>query len=502
MIRFNSKPALKTVYVGFGQGGCRIVDVFASFKTSEGIPHYATYGLNSNKNDFMELKHIPQTNLVSLDLNGFGKDPTEAIDVLSLHKPSQVKIDNFVDNFYDPEADLIVFCASMGGGTGTSTIIKTLEAYIEKYINPQINFALGKMLESKGITMEQFNTLPLEQRNMAKLRAFDVAYKMNRIKKIGIIATIPVRSDGPNTLAQVNKFTNYLWQLAKNPLKGIAFVTFPDNQKFYDDWSKDKDRLQQKNYRDYANYQTAEVFHELNLGTNMGGTDVTFDPKDFRKVMLEGEGCLNINRLSTNSNQITSSNDMYDLLSTSFGGSLLHAPIVLQEKDEETQQIQHQKVFNVGLLTVTNSELKDIGSAYLDEVKEHISSSLYLNGSIFTGTVNLSKTAFQTVAYTFYKTMGLPERLSKGLVEELNQYRQQKGSLTFKTDTIASANTSFATERSLENIQEVSLTGSLGAGLDFLSGFETSKDTSVKEENNGHALGSNDDSLDWIKNWE
>ncbi|MEX3623642.1 cell division protein FtsZ [Viridibacillus arvi] len=477
-----------------------MVDVFASFKTTDGQPCYKTYGLNSNRNDFMELKNIPQGNLVSLDLNGFGKDPSEAIDILSMHEPSQHKISNLVDAFYNKEDDLIVFCAAMGGGTGTSTVVKTLETYIEKHVNPQIDFVLNKMLEREKISQEQFNSLPLDQKNIARVRAMDTAYKLNRIKKVGIIATIPVRSDGPNTLEQVNKFTNYLWQLAKNPLKGIAFITFPDNQKFYDDWYKSKDVLKQKNYRDFANVQTAEVIHELNLGTNMGGTDVTFDPKDFRKVILEGEGCLNINRLSVNSSKITSSRDMYELLNTSFRGSLLHAPIVLQElDDEESQQLVHQKVFNVGLLSVTNDDLKDIGSSYLDEVKETISSNLYLNGSIFTGNVNLSKTAFQTVAYTFYKTLGLPERLSKGLVEELNQYREQKGSVQFKTDNIQEA-AAISNDRNFDDIKEVSLNGSLGTGLSFLNPT-TPTEITDEENNSKQSLGSASNDLSWLKDW-
>ena len=512
MIRFNSQPALKTSFIGFGQGGCRIVDIFASFKGIDGKPYYSTYGLNSNRNDFMELKFIPQNNLVSLDKNGFGKDPSEAIDVLSMDETSKLKINNLVERFYDEEKDLFIFCTTLGGGTGTSTIVKTLEAYIDKYITPKIEKVLKRMLEQEGISIEQFNQFPLEQQNQAKIKAFQTGFKLGFIKKVGIIATIPVRSDGPNTLAQVNKFANYLWQLAKNPLKGIAFITFPDNQKFYDVWSKNKESLPQTNYRDYANIQAAEIFHELNMATNMGGTDVTFDPKDFRKVMLEGEGCLNLNRIAKNVNQITSSQDMYDLLKAAFEGSLLHEHIRLQvpsendvKMDDEFSKTQmiHQKVFNVGLLSITNNDKKDLGSAYLDEVKEHIANTIYMNGSIFTGNVKLEKTSFQAVVYAFYKTLGLPERLSKGLVEELDQYRKQKGSVKFNTDTIQTVET-LANDQDISAIQEVSIEGSLSAGLGFLKGNlsdQTSDNTETdknEEKNTTSSLGSN---LDWLKDW-
>lgn len=489
MIRFNSQPSLNVSLIGFGQGGCRIVDVFASFKTSEGKPYYKTYGLNSNRNDFMELKHIPQDNLVSLDLNGFGKDPSEAINVLNLHDESQQKINNLIDRVYSKDDDLIVFCATLGGGTGTSTIVKTIEMYIKKYIEPEINHVLKAILQKENISPEKFQQLPENKKKLAKVKAAELAYKLDRIKKIGIIATLPVRGDGPNTLSQVNKFTNYLWTLAKNPLKGIAFISFPDNQKFFDEFSKNKDVLKARNYRDFANEQVAEVFHELNLATNMGGTDVTFDPKDFRKVMLEGEGCLNINRTTVNSSKVSSSGDMYELLSDTFQGSLLHDPIVLQELDEGSNELIHQKVFNVGLLTVTNDDLKDISSSYLDEVKDSLSTSLYLNGSIFTGYVNVPKTSYRAVAYTFYKTHGLPSRLSKGLVEELNEYRQRKGAIKFKADSIEKAQ-SETLDLDFGDIQEASLKGSLDSDLDFLKDIVDGNDNDTEESDNG--LGTDD----------
>lgn len=494
MIRFNSQPALNVSFVGFGQGGCRIVDVVASFKAPDGQPYYKTYGLNSTRNDLMGLKNIPQDNLVSLDLDGFGKDPSEAIDILNLHDESQRKFDDLVERIHHKDDDLVVFCATLGGGTGTSTIVKALETYIKKHVEPQVNIVLESMLKKKNINLEQFAQLPETQKNKARVQAANMAYRLNRIKKVGIIAALPVRGDGPNALSQVNKFTNYLWTLSKNPLKGIAFISFPDNQKFYDDWVENKDILNEKNYRDLANVQIAEVFHELNLATNMGGTDVTLDPKDFRKVMLEGEGCLNINRTTVNSSKISSSSDMYELLSETFQGSLLHDPIVLQEMDDDTKELAHQKVFNVGLLTVTNDDLKDISSSYLDEVKDHLSNSLYLNGSVFTGHVNVSRTSYRAVAYTFYKTHGLPTRLSKGLVEELTEYRQRKGAIKFKTDTIAKANEE-TFDFDFDDIQETSLTGTLGSGsnLDFLS--ELKDDNSNDKEDNG--LGSSD--LDFLK---
>lgn len=494
MLRFiNEQPALNMTFVGFGQGGCRIVDVFASFKRLDETPYYRTFGLNSNRNDFMELKNIPQNNRISLDLNGFGKDPSEAIDLLKFHEPSILKFEQLVENIQDDSNDVVVFVAGLGGGTGTSTIVKALETYIEKHVTPAIDNVLNKMLQTPENRMK-FDKLDNKHPEKLKyqLKALNTAYRLNLFKKIGIIVTLPVRADGPNTLRQVNKFTNYLWEKALNPLNGVAFLSFPDNQKFYDDYMSQRDGLKAKNYRDYANIQIAEVFHELNLATNMGGTDVTFDPKDFRKVILEGDGCLNINRLEKNDKSITGERDMYELLSESFKGSLLHAPIVLQEMQDE--EVVHQKVHNVGLLSVTNKELAGISSSYLDEVKDTLAGSLLLNGSVFTGHVNLDRTNYKAYAFTFYKTHGLPERLSKGLVEELEEYNQRKGAVKFKVDRISVASEDLGSGVDFDFLKDVSIEDSLGSGTDF----SFLKDEPNEEKNKQPAKTGEFDFLDGI----
>jgi tubulin-like protein CetZ len=488
MLRFNNgQPALNMTFVGFGQGGCRIVDVFASFKKTDETPYYRTFGLNSNRNDFIELKHIPQNNRISLDLNGFGKDPSEAIDLLKYHEPSKMKIEKLIEEIQDENNDLVVFVAGLGGGTGTSTIVKALDVYIEKHVTPAIDKVLNKMLQTPE-NRQKFDKLNNDhpEKVKYKLKALDTAYRLNLFKKVGIIVTLPVRADGPNTLRQVNKFTDYLWKKALNPLNGIAFITFADNQKFYDEFIEHRDVLKVNNYRDYANLQIAEVFHELNLATNMGGTDVTFDAKDFRKVILEGQGCLNVNRLEKSDKEISSERDMYELLSESFKGSLLHAPIVLQELQDDL--LVHQKVHNVGLLSVTNKELTNISSSYLDEVKDTLASNLLLDGSVFTGHVHLDKTHFKAIAYTFYKTHGLPERLSKGLVEELEEYNQRKGAVKFKADRIMVANDDLGSGINLDFLKDVSIEDSLGLGTDF----------SFLDEGSSDSLGSNDD-LDFLR---
>lgn len=59
-----------------------------------------------------------------------------------------------------------------------------------------------------------------------------------------------------------------------------------------------------------------------------------------------------------------------------------------------------------------------------------------LQGSVFKGYID-GKTGYNATAYTFYKAQGLPSRLSKGLVEEFNEYKKKQKEVKFKTDTIA-----------------------------------------------------------------
>src|SRR5690606_18674581 len=78
-----------------------------------------------------------------------------------------------------------------------------------------------------------------------------------KVTKIGVIATLPLRAEGHSVLRQVNEFATKLWKLAKDPLKGIAFVIFVDNQYFYDKFNSlaVNEREDIENFRDFANQE-------------------------------------------------------------------------------------------------------------------------------------------------------------------------------------------------------------------------------------------------------
>src|SRR5690606_23346595 len=146
-----------------------------------------------------------------------------------------------------------------------------------------------------------------------------------------------------------------IWKLAKDKSKGIAFVVFADNQQFSDEFENlpenERKGLNVDNYRDYANLMIRNVLHEVNTATNGGGTSVVFDKQDFKRLILEHQGCLVINKVETDINSVKNEHDIKDMFIKSIQGSLLHQPVELLEK-QENGQLLAQKVHHVGLLAV------------------------------------------------------------------------------------------------------------------------------------------------------
>ncbi|MDQ4680376.1 hypothetical protein, partial [Stenotrophomonas maltophilia group sp. RNC7] len=102
-------------------------------------------------------------------------------------------------------------------------------------------------------------------------------------------------------------------------------------------------------------------------------------------------------------------------------------------------------VYNVGLLTIVNSEVveeKKINTSYLDDTQDKLSSELSLYGDckVFTGQIESKDIDKNVYSYTFAKTQALPNRLSTGLVEEYEQYKERTKQEVFVTGEIKSLN--------------------------------------------------------------
>ncbi|MBP1931807.1 hypothetical protein J2Z37_001808 [Ammoniphilus resinae] len=423
----NNPPSINMTLVGFGQAGTRMVDRFAAITNKEGKAVYNTLALNSNDGDLRELKYVPIENQVSLKLGGLGKNPEKAISVLEENEGAKETLKEFITQRIRPEDELVLFFAGLGGGTGTSTLVKSIEEFYDHYNKPKIAKELKKI---------QSNTTPEDfKSNLQKYKVAAFKKAQESFVKIGVVVTLPVRSDGPDVLRQVNDFASRIWETAKNPAKGIAFVIFADNQYFYDQWKKLGSNSGSENYRDFANAEICSILHEINTGTNGGGTSVTFDPRDFRRIIMEGTGSLVIGKVERDVNQITNNRDLVSMFKQSIATSRVHDPIAIEEKDNETGEVTYSRVHHVGLLSVIDPKLSSLGSAFLDQAKDEIIENLPLEGTVFSGYLE-EKNKFNCTVYTFFKTQALPTRLSKGLVEEYEEFKAKQRSISYKSETI------------------------------------------------------------------
>ena len=421
----NNEPAINMTMVGFGQAGTRMVDVFAKYKKTDGQSVYNCLALNSNDGDLEGLENVPASNRVSLQLGGLGKNPELAMSILEENETAKEKLKAFIRERVRPNDDLVLFFAGLGGGTGTSTVVKAIEEFFEHNNKPFIAREFEKIKQE--VAPNELRADPKKYARQAIIRA------EKHFVKIGVIVTLPLRADGPDALRQVNNFAQRIWEIAKNPSKGIAFVIFADNQKFYDEFNAlpENERKDIDNYRDYGNEKIAEVLHELNTATTGGGTAVTFDSADFRRIILENTGSLVINKLTKSSKLISNGNDVKDMFMDSIQGSVLHQPIQLKEENGQVAKVHH-----VGLLGVLDQS-KPVGSAFIDDARVEIANYLPLKGTVFTGYLE-EKNDFSVSVYTFFKANALPERLAVGLVQEHNSFMEKHQSIQFKDASITS----------------------------------------------------------------
>lgn len=411
--------------VGFGQAGSRMVDQFAKEKDESGDYIYNPLALNSNDGDLEDLKYIPSQNRISLKLGGLGKNPKKAFKILESNEDVRNRIRSLVRDRIRPDDDLVMFFAGLGGGTGTSTIVKSVEEYVEHYNKPKILEELNKIKNTE-----------LYQKNPKRAQAVAVKRAEEKFTKIGIVVSLPVRSDGPDVLRQVNDFANRLLTLSRNVINGIAFITFVDNQHFYEKW-KNNNSIQERfgNYRDYANHEVFTLFHELNLATNSGNTDVVLDSEDFKRILLEGTGTLVFGKEQQSIKQLVNSRELTEMVYRSFETSVLHDPIQLQITSDDGST-KPAAVHHVGVLSIIDKAIaQKLGSSFLDMTKDTITDKLRLTGTLFTGYIKGLQQYTATV-YSFYKTSGLPKRLSKGLVKEYEEFKEKRSRIDYKQETI------------------------------------------------------------------
>ena len=252
----------------------------------------------------IELKFIDPANRISLDLGGLGKNPERAMKILVNDEKVQSKMYNFISKKLRVQDDLVLFVAGLGGGTGTSTIVKAIEDFHDIHNKPKIKAVIEAMIDKFGIDAYKENETEFNK------RAFKIAEE--QFIKVGVIACLPLRQDGPDVLRQVNHFATEIWDLANDIKKSVAFVMFPDNQYFYDAFKAlpQIKKIQFDNYRDYANYEIASTLHEINTATTQGGTSVVMDAQDLKRALIERKGCLILSKRELASDVAETSNEI------------------------------------------------------------------------------------------------------------------------------------------------------------------------------------------------
>lgn len=420
-----NSPAINMSIVGFGNAGSRVADVFATYKLKNGAPTYNCLALNSNTGDLDALRNIPKDNRVSLELGGLGKNPTRAAEILDENEEVKEKLHNFITKKVRPKDDLVLFLAGLGGGTGTSTIVKAIDHFAKHHNTPVIKEEVNKLLVKVG--KEEF------AKNQAKYMREGLKNAERRFKKIGIVVTLPLRNDGPDVLRQVNDFSQQLWKMANDPLKGIAFITFADNQHFNDKFKglEESELNGIKNFRDYANIEIASIIHELNTAPTSGSAAVLLDREDFKRTLLEHRGSLVLSRVDKANKDITNSDNIVEMFKQSLSQSNLHSPIKLVNENIA------KKVHHIGVLAVLDKEKKLSDGSFLEDTIEMLHEQLPINGTVFSGFIE-EKNNFSTSSYLFYKVEGLPERLEKGLVEEFQEYQKRNKDFSYEKASIAS----------------------------------------------------------------
>ena len=88
-----------------------------------------------------------------------------------------------------------------------------------------------------------------------------------------------------------------------------------------------------------------------------------------------------------------------------------------------------------GLVVLKSLEQKNIDDSFMDDAKVEVTNKLPINGTVFNGYL-VSKNDFMGSVYTFYKTDALPSRLSKGLVEEYNEFKEKQSQIQYTKSQI------------------------------------------------------------------
>lgn len=413
---FKNTPLLNTKIGVFGQGGGRIGDVFASYTKDSKERSYKVLALNSNDADFSVLQHIDSENRVSLGLGGLGKNPERALRMFSRDPKLSNEIDNFVLRLHESDGekdDLILLIATLGGGTGTSTLLAAIDAN-KRLINDKLfNEEKEKMIEEVGMAEMTANPEYYMQEILENTEM--------RMTKIGVIAVTPPGHEGADVLRQSYNFISKLWKASSNPRYGIAFIHCPDNDYFFKKFNDLGTNIQKayKSVHDWSNKQIADTLHGILTACGQEGSEVILDKADLKRLFTEGMGALTFSKSEMEVTPETTNADIVDQFKKLMGTNILQEDLPLKEEGANGVEIG-RKFSNLGVVSVVDNCAKNVIG---DTVAANILNALTKDVNVVGAAINgFTKTPnqFKSTAYVVYKFTSLPPHIQR-LIDKHNQ---------------------------------------------------------------------------------
>lgn len=230
------ESAVRMAFIGAGQGGGRIAEAFAK------LGYARICGVNTTNQDLDSLD-IPEGSKLVIGNNrgGAGKDPEEGRIAAN---ESAEDIMDLMMRSWGEGVEQVYICVGAGGGSGTGSWPKLVELVHEYCRSTNIEKPSGK--------------------------------------HIGVIMTMPKRSEGARVQANAHRAIKEAMELSKNG--HISSLVLVDNAKIHELFPK----LPVKRFWHVANQNFAAVLHTFNLLAAQHSAFNTFDRADYRNVIRNG----------------------------------------------------------------------------------------------------------------------------------------------------------------------------------------------------------------------
>jgi cell division GTPase FtsZ len=226
--------ALKMAFLGVGQGGGRVAQAFHD------LGYVRVCALNTTDQDLASLS-IPNKLVIGKDRGGAGKDPEQG---RLAAEESFEDIMEMLLRVYGQDVEQAFLCVGAGGGSGTGSWSVALRALKEYLSTTQIESTTER--------------------------------------KVGVIMTMPKRSEGARVQANALKALEEAIELCdRGDIKTLILV---DNAKIHSILPG----LSVKNFWKVANQNFASVLHTFNILAAQNSEYSTFDRSDFRSILRNG----------------------------------------------------------------------------------------------------------------------------------------------------------------------------------------------------------------------